>query len=177
MSVCAVLFCERSKTMNVSDVLMKMIDYSNGNRHDINHFLKVYAYAKVIAEQEQLSEEEQMITEIAAIVHDIACPLCRAKYGNTNGKYQETEGIVLALDFLKDMGLPESISERVAYLVGHHHTYENVDGADYQILLEADYMVNADESGYSQDNIRNTLNSLFKTDTGISILKSVYGIK
>ena len=163
--------------MNVSDVLMKMIDYSNGNRHDINHFLKVYAFAKVIAEQERLSDDEQMITEIAAIIHDIACPLCRVKYGNTNGKYQEVEGIVLARDFLKDTGLPNNISERVIYLVGHHHTYENVDGADYQILLEADYLVNADESGYSQDNIRSTLNYLFKTNTGISILKNVYDIK
>jgi len=46
---------------------------------------------------------------LAAIVHDIACPLCRIKYGNTNGKVQE------------------------------------VEGADYQILLEADFIVNADE--------------------------------
>lgn len=31
----------------------------------------------------------------AAITHDIACPLCRKKYGNTNGKYQEQEGALL----------------------------------------------------------------------------------
>ena len=30
----------------------------------------------------------------------------------------------------------------------HHHTYTGVDGIDYQILLEADYLVNADESHY-----------------------------
>lgn len=163
--------------MDTSGILVKMIKYSNGNRHDINHFLKVYAYAKVIADREQLSDDERTITEIAAIVHDIACPLCRVKYGNTNGKYQEAEGSALARDFLKDMDLPNHISERVVYLVDHHHTYENVSGADYQILLEADYLVNADESGYSDENIRNTLNSLFKTETGISVLKSVYGIE
>lgn len=163
--------------MDTSGVLIKMIEFSNGNRHDINHFLKVYAYAKTIADREQLTDDERTVTKIAAIVHDIACPLCRVKYGNTNGKYQEMEGIALARNFLKDTGLPDHISERVVYLVGHHHTYENVSGADYQILLEADYLVNADESGYSDENIRNTLNSLFKTETGISILKSVYGIE
>ena len=39
---------------------------------------------------------------------------------------------------------------RVAYLVGHHHSPEQIDGIDYQILIEADYIVNASESGYSQ---------------------------
>ena len=75
--------------MNVSDIVMKMVRYSNGNHHDINHFLKVYAYAKTIAEREGLSAEERQIVEIAAVIHDIACPLCREKYGNTNGKYQD----------------------------------------------------------------------------------------
>ncbi|MFR1449740.1 MAG: hypothetical protein ACLSXC_05920 [Beduini sp.] len=40
-----------------------------------------------------------MILEIAAITHDIACPLCRQKYGNTNGKYQEQEGLILVEEF------------------------------------------------------------------------------
>ena len=39
---------------------------------------------------------------------------------------------------------------RVAYLVGYHHSPEQIDGIDYQILIEADYIVNASESGYSQ---------------------------
>ena len=38
---------------------------------------------------------------------------------------------------------------RVAYLVGYHHSPEQIDGIDYQILIEADYIVNASESGYS----------------------------
>lgn len=104
-----------------------MIGISNGNRHDINHFLKVYAYTKTIAECEKLSDEEQQIVEIAAVVHDIACPLCREKYGNTNGKYQEMEGIILAREFLKDAGLPEKTIDRIVFLVGHHHTLQGVD--------------------------------------------------
>lgn len=79
--------------------------------------------------------------------------------------------------FFENAGLPDHISECVIYLLGHHHTYENVDGMDYQILLEADYLVNADESEYSEENIRNTLNVLFKTNTGITMLKSIYNIK
>lgn len=32
--------------MLVSEIVKKMIDYSQGNLHDINHFMKVYGYAK-----------------------------------------------------------------------------------------------------------------------------------
>lgn len=161
---------------NTSDIMVKMIQFSNGNRHEINHFMKVYTYAKTIAESENVSEKDLITVETAAIVHDIACPLCREKYGNTNGKYQEKEGILLAEEFLKDTDLPEEIKKRVVFLVGHHHTLTGIDGIDYQILLEADYLVNADKSGYSEGNISNTKRKLFKTKTGLRLLEAVYGI-
>lgn len=162
--------------MDVSEIMLKMIRYSNGNHHDINHFMKVYAYAKTIAECENISPDEQKTVEIAAIIHDIACPLCREKYGNTNGKYQEAEGMILAREFLKDTGLPPEMTERIVFLVGHHHTLQNVNGIDYQILLEADYLVNADESKYTEKNVRNTMENMFKTQTGTALLKAVYNV-
>lgn len=162
--------------MSVAEITKRMIDYSKGNRRDINHFLKVYAYAKTIGECEGLDPETQLTLEVAAIVHDIACPLCREKYGNTNGKYQEAEGMVLAAEFLKDAGLPQACLDRVVYLVGHHHTLTDVEGLDYQILLEADYLVNADEHGYSRENVENTLAEIFRTATGSALLRAVYQI-
>lgn len=160
--------------MTIAEITAKMIRYSNGNRHDINHFMKVYAYAKTIGECEGLDETTQTILEVAAIVHDIACPLCREKYGNTNGNYQELESPALVRDFLMDSGLPQSVVDRVAYLVGHHHTFQGIDGLDYQILVEADYLVNADESQYSAENIRNTRERIFRTGTGRRLLDAMY---
>lgn len=160
--------------MTVSEIMAKMIAYSQGNLHDINHFLKVYAFAKTIAECEGAPPRQQKTVEIAAILHDIACPLCREKYGSTNGKRQEAEGIPLAAAFLENSGLPEDMRERIVFLVGHHHTIDGVDGLDYQILLEADYLVNADESGYPPENIRNAEAHLFKTSAGLSLLHAVY---
>lgn len=160
--------------MKISEIMKKMVEYSNGNLHDINHFMKVYSFAKMIGENEHLDVQTQQTLEIAAIVHDIACPLCRKKYGNTNGKYQEKEGRILAEDFLKDTDIPKKTIQRVAFLVGHHHSPRDIDGMDYQILLEADYLVNADESAYSLENISNTLSTIFKTKTGIEILRSIY---
>ena len=159
--------------MNISQIMEKMIAFSNGNLHDMNHFMCVWTYAKTIGELEGLDRKTQETLEIAAITHDIACPLCREKYGNTNGKYQEQEGIPLVRAFLSDTGLSPEQIERVAYLVGHHHTYINVDGADYQILLEADYIANASENSFSRQSIETFLRRVTKTESGIRLARSV----
>ena len=159
----------------ISEILKKMILYSNGNLHDINHFIKVWAYAKTIAELEGVDESTKYILETAAIVHDIACPVLRARSGSCDGKMQEIEGPDLAKEFLKEFEFSEEQLNRVLYLVGHHHTCEDVNGIDYQILLEADYIVNADESGYSLESIKKTDAALFRTASGKSILESIFG--
>lgn len=162
--------------MTIEEIMKKMIEYSNGNTHDINHLMKVHSYAHTIAVLEETDAKTQFILEVAAIVHDIACPLCREKYGNTNGKHQEKEGIILAAEFLEDTGLTQSQIDRVCFLVGHHHTLDDIQGDDYQILIEADYLVNADESSYSKENIENFRNLYFKTKTGISLINSIYRV-
>ena len=160
--------------MLVIIAIEKMIDFSEGNIHDIDHFLKVWALAKTIGEAEGLESETQEILELAAVVHDIACPLCRVKYGNTNGKHQEEESAPLVEEFFSKLSVGTLNVERIKWLVEHHHTYTNVDGMDYQILLEADFLVNAGESGYSKEAIENASVNIFRTATGIRLLKSMY---
>lgn len=160
--------------MNISQIMEKMIAFSNGNLHDMNHLMCVWTYAKTIGELEGLDRKTQETLEIAAITHDIACPLCREKYGNTNGKRQEEEGGPLVRSFLADAGLPGDQVERVAYLVGHHHTYTDIDGIDYQILIEADYIVNTSESGYSPENRKSFLEEHMKTESGKRLLRSTF---
>ena len=152
----------------------KMIAFCDGNIHDIDHLIRVWTYARTIGELENLDRETQFLLEVAAITHDIACPLCRVKYGNTNGKYQEEEGIPMVKEFLSDIGIAEEVIDRVAFLVGHHHTFSGIDGIDYQILIEADYIANATENGYRQENIVNFMQKIMKTKGGKRILKAIY---
>ena len=158
----------------VSQIMEKMITFSNGYIHDIDHLIRVWTYSKTIGELEGLDAQTQIILEAAAITHDIACPLCREKYGNTNGKYQEQEGEVMVRNFLAYTGLSEEQINRVAYLVGHHHTFIGIDGIDYQILVEADYIANATENGYSQQNIETFMQKIMKTESGKRILRYVF---
>ncbi len=162
--------------MKIAEIMKKMIDFSDGNIHDIDHLIRVWTYARTIAELEALDEEMQYTLEVAAITHDIACPLCREKYGNTNGKHQETEGASMVRDFLRDTGLAEAQIDRVAFLVGHHHTFTDVHGKDYQILLEADYIANASENGYERQNVENFIHKIMWTESGKALAKAVFRV-
>lgn len=162
----------------VSRAVEKMIGFykaeSDVRIHDINHFMKVWGFARTIGLAEGLDAGAQQTLELAAIAHDIACPLCRRKYGNTNGKAQETEGELLAREFYQDFGLSQEKTDRICYIVAHHHTYTGVDGMDWQILLEADFLVNADESEMPQDAIQSFCDKMFRTGTGKKLLESMY---
>ena len=160
--------------MIVATATQKMIEFYKGSIHDIDHFLKVWAMAKTIGELEGLDKHTQEVLELAAVVHDISCPLCREKYGNTNGKNQEVESPPLVEKFFEGLPVERGDVERVSWLVAHHHTYTNIAGLDYQILLEADFLVNAGESGYACSAIENFRQRVFRTASGTELLDSMY---
>ena len=96
------------------------------------------------------------------------------KYGQSTGKTQEKEGPKEAYKLLEALGYEPLIIERVCYLVGHHHTYDQIDGLDYQILVETDFLVNIAEDHMKKHNIEKIKTSIFKTKTGIELLESMY---
>ena len=163
--------------MTVPQIMEKMIRLSHGNIHDIEHFVKVWSWAKTIGELENLDPETRFLLEAEAITHDIACPVCREKYGSAGGKLQEKESPALISAFFSDTDLTETQVERVAFVVGRHHTYEGVDGPDWQILLEADYIVNASENEYSGENIQEFLETQAKTEAGKRLIREVFCLK
>ena len=81
---------------------------------------------------------------------------------------------LLVREFLSDSGMTDVQISRVSFLVGHHHTFTDVDNADYQILVEADYIANASENGYSEENIRSFMQKMMKTQSGKKLLQSVF---
>lgn len=161
-------------SMPIADITVKMIEYYQGNHHDINHFLKVYAYARTLGEKELPTREERDVLEVAAILHDIAIPLCLEKYGHAQGPFQEKEGIPLAKEFLKEFELPDAFVEKIAFLVGHHHTLTDVTMKEHRLLLEADYLVNADEGNAPREQIENAMKTFFESETGKRMLRAIY---
>lgn len=160
--------------LEIERLKIAMTDYFKGDMKRINHYIKVHSYAKCIGELENLSRQELFTLEVASIVHDIGIKNSEIKYNSSAGKYQEIEGVPEARKLLESLNFEKSIIDRVCYLVGHHHTYDNIQGLDYQILVEADFLVNLFEDSCSTDGIKNIKSKIFKTDTGILLLNNIF---
>ncbi len=89
---------------------------------------------------------------------------------------QEKEGPALAEQMLSELGFEKDVIERVSFLVGHHHTYTGIDGLDYQILVEADFLVNLFEGNTDTAHIRATYDNIFRTETGKKICREMFGL-
>ena len=135
------------KDQQYAELVKAMTEWDKGSPKRIQHFLKVHAFAKTIGVQEGQDEETLYILETAALVHDIGIRPALEKYGSEAGPYQEAEGPAEAEKLLRRVGgCTEAQIERICWLVGHHHTYTGIDGPDYRILVEADFLVNLYES-------------------------------
>lgn len=157
-------------------LFLEMIHYYSGDPKRIQHFTKVHSYAKLIGEMEGLPEEALFILETAAYTHDIGIKPAEEKYGSCGGKLQEQEGPQIAEELLRGLGFAEPVIERVCYLIGHHHTYETIDGMDYQILVEADFLVNLYEDGMEKTAVNVALERIFKTASGRKICEEMFDI-
>ena len=158
----------------LDDLFFRMIDYFSGDPKRIQHFMKVHSFARLIGMREGLDETSLFILEAAAYTHDIGIRPAEKKYGRCDGKLQEQEGPIVAQKMLSELGVENYMVERICYLIGHHHTYNNVDGLDYQILIEADFLVNLYEDGVNRQGIDQAYQNIFKTETGKNIFSQMF---
>ncbi len=151
-----------------------MINYFGHDVRRINHALKVYGFASCIARRENLTDNEVLIVEVTAILHDIGIVEAEKKYNSSTGKYQEIEGPAIARDILSEVDIDTEILERICFIIGNHHSYQNIDRKDFQIIVEADFLVNIYEDEITKHSIESIRDKYFKTKTGISIIESIY---
>lgn len=159
---------------DVSNVFRSMVSYYAGDVRQINHFIKVYGFAKEIGAAEGLSPTTLKILEIAALTHDIGVMNSKIKYNNSNGEHQQVEGPPEVRKMLETLAIDEGIIERVCWLIAHHHTYDHIDSIDYQILVEADFLVNIFEEDISLESVKRIREKIFKTGFGQYLLDQLY---
>ncbi len=159
------------------NLIAHMMGYENLHAERIQHFLKVYEFAKLIGTGEEISSPLMHILCVAAITHDIGIKPSEEKYGDCSGEHQEQEGSAAAREFLTPLGYSEELIERVCYLIGHHHTYHDIDGMDYQILIEADFLVNMLEGQMDAEACRSVYERIFRTKTGKRICRKMYPVR
>lgn len=158
----------------IQEALSAMVTYETGSPKRIQHFIKVYTFSKLIGLREGLDPQTQLILETTAAVHDIGIRKSLEVYGSYTGKTQEELGPAEADALLTSIGFPREIIDRVCWIVGRHHTYTDIQGLDYQILVEADFLVNLYENGSSKETAREVLYRVFVTESGKDILRNMF---
>lgn len=161
----------------LDELYYKMIEFFHGDPKRIQHLIKVHSLSRLIGIGEKLDATSLFILEAAAYTHDCGIRPAEEKYGRCDGKLQEQEGPTVAQQMLLELGFENYMIERICYLIGHHHTYTNMDGMDYQILVEADFLVNLYEEDANRHTIQKAYDNIFRTDTGKQIFAQMYGVE
>ncbi|MDD3242399.1 MAG: HD domain-containing protein [Eubacteriales bacterium] len=160
----------------LDELTLSMIRYESGCPQRVQHLLKVHAFAALIASMEELPSETRFVLEAAALVHDIGIRPALKKYGHCAGAVQEAEGGAPARAMLEELNFPENVTNRVVYLVEHHHTYAPVDGMDHRILLEADFLVNLHEGNETPAAIQTAYEKVFCTRGGRQLCREMFAL-
>lgn len=158
----------------IQSALLRMIQHNHGDQKRIEHSLKVHGYASLLGHMEGLDRDTQSTLELTAILHDIGIRVAENKYGFSDGKKQETEGPPVARLILEQIGVGQAVTDRVCYIISKHHTFSAIDGIDFQLLVEADFLVNSVEEEVSQEDIQKFTALNFKTDSGRKLMQELF---
>lgn len=162
------------QTALIDRLELEMFRFNRGDPNRVQHLIKVHRLAQMMGRMERLDAHTQFLTECAALVHDIGIRPSEEKYGVCDGKRQEQEGPPHARALLEALGLEQEDVDRICYLVGHHHTYTDIRGMDYQILVEADFLVNFYEDRLPPASVRKALDTIFRTESGKALCRTIY---
>ena len=89
---------------SIKEISREVAFYSKGHMRELDHLLRVWGFAREIADGEALSRRERYALEIAALTHNLAYPRCREQYGSEDPELQAREGAIFVREFLHDAG-------------------------------------------------------------------------
>lgn len=169
---CALLALTRDghRERQLRRLTQAMCRWEAGAPGQIHHFTKVHGFARQIGQMEGLSADTLFILEAAALTHDVGIRPAIEQTGACPGPLQEQLGPPQARIMLEELFFPRSVIERVCFLISRHHTTSGVNAPDWQILLEADFLVNMIENRLSDEAIDACRSRVFRTDEGLRLL-------
>jgi hydroxylamine reductase len=161
----------------MKEIFCTLIDelenYFDDDLKRINHAKAVLSYAESILKDEG---GDQDVVFPSAILHDIGIKECERKYNSVSGNFQEKEGPPVAEKILKKIDYPSEYMEEILEIIGNHHSPGKVTSLNFQILYEADWLVNLgdDFQHLHVDKKEKIIDKNFKTKTGIKLAKDLF---
>jgi len=158
----------------IAKVALAMMQRNCGDTKRIEHSLKVFGYARLLGLAESLNENILEILELTSLLHDIGIHVAEKKYGKSTSHYQETEGPPVAREILTSLDFNPETVDRVCFIISKHHTFTAVDGIDFQLLVEADFLVNSTEDHMTDRQITHFAKNIFRSESGFMYLKLLF---
>lgn len=151
-------------------------DFFGADQMRIQHALQVLHFAERIMEGEDVDDTMRKVVTITALLHDVGIKIAEQKYNSSAGNYQELEGPPIVREMMTQQNEPENIIQRVAYIVGGHHTSAKNDGLDFQIIWEADLLVNikAEKLDADMERLKGIISKNIRTSTGMRLVRELY---
>lgn len=157
-------------------LMMEMISFDTAEPKRIQHFIGVHSLARTIAYAENANKKAQIIIEAAAILHSIGALPAMRKHGKCDKKLVDKEGAKYARTLLNEVGFSDDTTERVVWLIEHFHDTEQAKTFDRQVLIEAEMLITMSEQNTNEESLRKALKEIFKTETGIELLYTMFGL-
>ena len=158
----------------IANVTLAMMQKNCGDIRRIEHTLKVFAYAQQLGIAESLDAQTLEVLELTALLHDIGIHVAEKKYGVSSAHHQEVEGPPVAHEILTALNFKPEVVERICFIISKHHTFTAVDGIDFQLLIEADFLVNSTEDHASDHQIVSFAQNIFRSESGFLYLKLLF---
>ncbi len=139
----------------------------------IKHTQKVARFAEAMV---KIEGGNPLVVLGSAFLHDIGIHEAEKKHGNSSGEFQGLEGPPIAKDMLKRIGLQTEMIDEICDIIGHHHHPREEETLNFQILYEADWLVNIEEDGFlkNREELEKLIGNVFKTVTGKKFAEDLY---
>jgi len=157
---------EDSEQVSLADKLIEAMKKEFGDdQKRITHALAVLDEAQGLLRAEKADPK---VVIAAAVLHDIGIQEAERKHNSNAGKYQEIEGPPIATKIMEEIGLDEDTIDHVCKIIRNHHSAKNINTVEFQIIWDADNIVNFAEevANRDEDRIREFIEKIFKTEAG-----------
>ncbi len=155
-----------------SRLIAAMEAYFGDDQKRIRHAKAVTGYVEQLMEPANNYD----VCIAAGVLHDIGIHEAERKHHSNAGKYQEMEGPGVARPILQSLGFPEDKTAEICEIIAHHHTPGKVKTADFQVLYEADWLVNLKDDNDIRDKVKlaKIIIKVFQTSKGQALARKIY---
>lgn len=153
-------------------IALEMKKYFGTDYKRVKHALNVARYAEQLLKVER---GDPLVVLAAAYLHDIGIHEAERKHGSSHGRYQEMEGPPIARAILERLHVNPLLVDEICDIIGHHHHPRSEETLNFQLLYEADALVNMEEGDSPKDReaLKRWASAVFKTTTGKSLAEKL----